>query len=427
MSKNESLVEALKRLNEHQKGFCHLADWLKPKVKGFSESSISDLLNEKKQNKTKTNKILEYTEQYIATLYGIETKPLSEISTPFTTPQDMPMKLKLYQDKDFYLYFYDESKNSRIISLGRAVVSVSKDNQATLHNIRGGVNTDYSGVVSLDAKQDYLIFNLKTGNTGEKDLHIRFRIGLGVITQYAIGGYIKTAETLELGSLILEYQEGRTKTTMQPLSIYPDTEAYHATPINIRKFFKKRINNYLKMMTKSIWTDDEFNTFFEQVKTFRRKQIIEKEDTTIFIAYQIKGLKNDSFLELMTLLRKMKLLFEETLKSPVYYQGINENYQDMNDLNSKPPEQVVFENSAIFDKANRFVWYYPSAVGRGTLIELGCALKEKSVVVFYKSEKDLPWNLKQYAKLSNWRINLVKFKNETDLLSKIQNEKPLFK
>lgn len=389
-----------------------LAKWIKDtkKTKGFSESMICDIFSGRKVE-VKTRKLIQLATEFdsYADLEPIESK------------QQADTKLRLFQDKSFYIYFYDEDAGNA--NIGRAVLSISKENIATIKNIkeREIFTTDYTGIATLDKKQDYLILNMHTVFQ-EKDLHIRFRIPSDEkVAQYAIGGYMVTnnSSTLALGTLVLEYDGNRKKNDMEARTIEPETILYQELSQNIRKFLKKRENNYIKMMTKVVFTDKEFELFFDAQKSkiFRRKEVI--DSANIFISYVTRTISDAEVSIHLDFLHEIKTAFIKMFKCEVYFEGMGE-YKRRSDF--KPAEVAIPKNIDKLNNADKFVLIYSKVVASSALTELGIAIAQnKSIVIFHKSDH-LPWLIQNSAYIPNAHINRIIYKDETDLIQKIRKD-----
>jgi hypothetical protein len=402
-----------------------LSEWIIEKQHtGFSEPSITNVFKKTCTSHRKINQLIKFINMYINEIENDKNKDknLNDFSNPVQTINN---KLEIFKDKTFYIYFYDEDVGNA--NIGRAVLSISKENNVSIKNIKEGAifTTDYTGIVTLDKKQDYLILNMHTIYK-EKDLHIRFRIPSDEkVAQYAIGGYMVTnnSSTLALGTLVLEYDENRKTNDMEAKTIEPNTGLYQELSENIRKFLKMRENNYIKMMTKVVFTDKEFELFFDAQKNkiLRKKQVM--DSASIYISYVTRKILDMDFLMLLEFLHKLKTTLTSVFKCEVYFEGIGE-YKNRNDF--KSPDIAIPMNMEKLNNADRFILIYSKQVASSALTELGLAIAQnKSIVIFHKLDKDLPWLIRNSAYIPNAHINRIIYKDNDDLIHKIS--KGIFK
>jgi hypothetical protein len=408
--KNEDVCRALESLhNDYGKTQKDLAEWIKdvqnePK---FSESTITQLRTKKYGDDVKSEKLIKFIEAFRSSIPSAKEGKVAVVND----------KLKIYLNQTFYLYFFAIVQNKDEAHIARAVLRIgATPNDVTIDNAGEDYSTNYKGSVSILVSANYLAFKMNTEVTQEKNLNMTFRVGADKVYPYAIGCYsnIGTDGAIVAGTLVLEHYKEANSENLKGEILYPNSEGYKSTSLHIRNFLKNRANNFVKVRTKGIFTDENFEEFFREQRnkrgsTYRSNRIA---DDDIFIAYPMSNVRDFEALNLT--LKKLAQFLRELYGCKVFLAG--DSYNTKSDF--MPSSVVVPDDLQELKNASRFIMVYPEKVISSCLVEAGWALAEgKPSVFLYKDINDLPFSL-QGLRLPN--LVFIPYSSNDDMLEQVK-------
>ncbi len=316
--------------------------------------------------------------------------------------EDTPMdgllqrdQYQIYRGQQFYLYHYEEFETERSgkrPGVGRALLRFDTKSQAITITTGPEENGSmYYGEAEILSKNS-LILHAKTKNR-QRSLTINLRILADKIQPYAVGTYcnFNRGDAAIAGSVVMEYIPKMGSTKINPVDIPVKNE--NATEVNdlIRKFFKRKDQNFISTRSKGIFTDNHFREFFrEQEEKFTLARLIPGV-SKVFIALPVSSSETD-FLELLPVMREAKASIMKRHNISVYFAG------ELSEPGAKMDEtylaaQVDFQH---LQEADIFILIHPKNMQSSTLVEAGWALAQKKMCFFfYKNLDDLPFVLRQ--------------------------------
>jgi hypothetical protein len=397
----------------------NLVKWINKS--GFGTSDISNMKNfifhgKGNMESAKIKKWLAYMQDYKKHIESNEKSDLEtkEIQSNKKEKKEVKQpksnsKLDRYNNKKYYLYFFETRKAEHKNYIGRAVLSIIGDS-VSIKDI--DPYPSYTGEIKI-VKEDntHLVLRLKIkGDFKEKNLKIIFRITKGDPAPFMIGGYmnIDKYDSIVMGTILAELYTGDQEPTVE--TIEAGSETYKNLNKYVRKFFHSKDKNFIKTRSKGFFTNDDFVEFFEYQKT---KQVINSTtgEEKIFIAYPVRSNESEFVATNKTVSLVAKELGEIFL-CKVDFAGTQINV----DTGKLPRANTAFKSSIKKMKYyDKFIMIYPDKVASSCLIELGFALMlKKSCTVCYKNLEDLP-TLIQETEI----IKKVRYKDDVDLLEQI--------
>lgn len=387
-----------------------LADWIKKEknIIGFSQSTITNLRTKAEGQGLKIKQLLGYIGECRATL---------SIKKPDKMPLEINKKLKIYLNQTFYLYFFAIIAKNGDACIARAIVRIgATPDDITIDNAGEDYSTNYKGSVSILKSEHYLVFKMHTPTTGEKNLNAIFRVGADRIFPYAIGCYsnIGTDGAIVAGTLVLEHYTGENSELLKGEILYPCTDSYKNVSDNVKKFFRYRTNNFIKLRTKGIFTEEGFDEFFreQQAKKSTNYRLHHTAANDIFIAFPMTNF--EGFESLNQTLKRVAALLRDIYNCNVFFAG--EKYQTKSDI--MPSSVTVQDNLQELRNASRFILVYPESTLSSALFEAGWALAENKPSVFlYRDINHLPSVLQH---LPNQNVRLLKYDSDEDMYAIIK-------
>ncbi|MCC6463469.1 MAG: hypothetical protein IT260_23565 [Saprospiraceae bacterium] len=316
-------------------------------------------------------------------------------------PQPVPVKpstdniLSYYFGQTFHVYYYKTFYSAYGVEdgIGRAVLTIGQTpNDVTmLASTSSNSAITYRGSIALMSHQILSIKMLTL--TNERDLCLKFKIGTGEVSPFALGSYSNIGNQGEpvAGTVMLEHVSDPTKVAEAVIWEKNDSRCDAINP-NIRRFFANRKQNFIATRSKGILSEKDFFEFFRD-QEFKKHSVTPfiPGRSNVFIATAMSSQLED-FQELQPVVKQMILFMRAEFDLQVYYAGENHDPEQAFTLQSYLAAQIDFH---ALEQADHVFFIHPRRAASSSLVEIGYALgQNKMCHIFCRDRKDLPFILR---------------------------------